>query len=144
MRVTQTISIGSLRINAMSNSSILQVGTSGAIKSHTEDIKEYVSPTQAETYTEGKITKELSPMFKKEGLPVEEVNAPPFPATPSNAGTPPSAQTPPAAQTPPSVFPPLDATAGAGSSGAQEGRASAPKRHVIQLPNLYDPETFKT
>ncbi|PWK05041.1 spore germination protein GerPB [Tumebacillus permanentifrigoris] len=71
MRVTQTISIGSLRINSMSNSAIFQVGTSGAIKARSEDIKEYVTPAQADKKLESKVTKELKPHFKKEGLPLE-------------------------------------------------------------------------
>lgn len=77
MRVTQKISIGTLRINSMSNSSIVQVGTSGSIKSHAEDIKEYIPQQQAEQKLENKITKEVKPILNKEGLPVEE--AAPFP-----------------------------------------------------------------
>ncbi|MCX7570034.1 hypothetical protein OS242_08655 [Tumebacillus sp. DT12] len=82
MRVTQKISIGTLRINSMSNSSIVQVGTSGSIKSHAEDIKEYIPQQQAHQKLESKITKEVKPILNKEGLPVKE--AAPFPP---NAGT---------------------------------------------------------
>lgn len=78
MRVTQKISIGTLRINSMSNSSIVQVGTSGSIKSHAEDIKEYIPQQQAHQKLESKITKEVKPILNKEGLPVEE--AAPLPA----------------------------------------------------------------
>jgi spore germination protein PB len=71
MRVTQTISIGTLRINSMSNSSIVQIGTSGAMKARSEEITEQVTPSQADKAVENKITKEIKPMLKKEGLPVE-------------------------------------------------------------------------
>ena len=84
MRVTQTISIGSLRINSMSNTSILQIGTSGSMKSRSENINEYIPQAQADQKLEGKIDKELKKELPKEGLPVE----PPRPPGPQNGTTP--------------------------------------------------------
>jgi hypothetical protein len=71
MRVTQTISIGKLSINSMSNSSILQVGASGAIKTRSEEITEVLSQQQADQKLEQKVTQAVEPILKKEGLPVE-------------------------------------------------------------------------
>ena len=76
MRVTQTISIGSLRINSMSNTSILQIGTSGSMKSRSENINEYIPQAQADQKIEGKIDKELKKELPKEGLPVEPTGSP--------------------------------------------------------------------
>ena len=80
MRVTQTISIGSLRINSMSNTSILQIGTSGSMKSRSESINEYIPQAEANQKLEGKIDKELKKEMPKEGLPVEPPR-PPGPPT---------------------------------------------------------------
>ncbi|HEU4964360.1 MAG TPA: spore germination protein GerPB [Bacilli bacterium] len=85
MRVTQTISIGSLKVNSMSNSSILQIGASGAIKARSEDIKEIIPQSQADQTMEGIVTKEVKPILEKEGLPVE----PPGGAKAAKAGQPP-------------------------------------------------------
>lgn len=71
MRITQTISIGRLTINTMSNSSVLQVGASGAIKAHSETITENIPQPVADQKLEKKITKEVKPILNKEGLPVE-------------------------------------------------------------------------
>jgi spore germination protein PB len=86
MRVTQTISIGSLRINSMSNTSILQIGTSGSMKSRSESINEYIPQAEANQKIEGKIDKELKKEMTKEGLPVEPPR-PPGPQTGTQPGT---------------------------------------------------------
>jgi hypothetical protein len=70
MRVNQSISIGSIRINSMSNTSIVQIGASGAIKARSEDITEQVSQTTADKKLEQKITKEVKPLLEAEGIPV--------------------------------------------------------------------------
>lgn len=85
MRVTQTISIGSLRINTMSNSSILQVGASGSMQARAKEIREFVTPAQAEQKLETIVSKELNPIFEKEGLPLEDVNHSPTSTTPPPA-----------------------------------------------------------
>jgi len=71
MRVTQSIKIGNLRINSMSSSSILQIGTSGAIRARSQEAKEQVTPAQAEQKLEGMITNSLQPLMEPQGLPVE-------------------------------------------------------------------------
>ncbi|ARU61628.1 hypothetical protein CBW65_11845 [Tumebacillus avium] len=71
MRVNQTIRIGSLSVNTMSNSSILQIGTSGAIKARSEEITEQITQAQANQVVEDKIHKEIAPILNAEGLPPE-------------------------------------------------------------------------
>lgn len=111
MRVTQTISIGQLRINSMSNSSILQVGTSGAIKARSEELTEVIPQQQADQKIEGKVTQELKPMMEPEGLPVE-----------------PAGQTGQAGQTPQAGQPggETKAETPAGQQGTQAGTQGAP------------------
>ncbi|MGZ4112931.1 MAG: spore germination protein GerPB [Tumebacillaceae bacterium] len=72
MRVTQTISIGTLRINSMSNSSIVQIGTSGAVKTRSEEITEVIPQTEANQKLEDKIYKSVKPKLKKEGIPTAQ------------------------------------------------------------------------
>jgi spore germination protein PB len=71
MRVTQKISIGSIRINSMSNTSIVQIGTSGAIKARSETTTEEVTQEVADQKVEKKIEKAVKPELKKEGLPMD-------------------------------------------------------------------------
>ncbi|TCP55666.1 spore germination GerPB [Tumebacillus sp. BK434] len=70
MRVNQTIRIGSLTVTGMSNSSIVQIGTSGAIKARSEQITEQITQQQADQTVEDKIHQEIEPMLNAEGLPV--------------------------------------------------------------------------
>jgi spore germination protein PB len=71
MRVNQTIRIGKIEINSLTNSSILQIGTSGAIKAQSEQIDEHISQQQADEVVENKIHSEIEPMLREEGLPIE-------------------------------------------------------------------------
>ncbi|ASS76386.1 hypothetical protein CIG75_16445 [Tumebacillus algifaecis] len=74
MRVNQTIRIGSITVNTMTSSSILQIGSSGAIKARAEVITEQVTEQQAHEILENKIHQELEPILKQEGLPVATEN----------------------------------------------------------------------
>ncbi len=78
MRVNQTIKIGTIQINAMSSSSVLQIGTSGAVKARSETITEEVTPTQAEQMLEDQIHSQIEPELKKEGLPIETAEEEPL------------------------------------------------------------------
>jgi spore germination protein PB len=71
MRVTQKISIGSIRINSMSNTSIVQIGTSGAIKARSETTTEEVTQEVADQKMEKKIEKAVKPELQKDGLPMD-------------------------------------------------------------------------
>lgn len=70
MRVNQKISIGSIRINSMSNSSIVQIGASGAIKARSEDITEQVDQATATKKMEKKVIQEVMPLMEQQGLRV--------------------------------------------------------------------------
>jgi spore germination protein PB len=72
MRVTQTISIGTLRINSMSNSSIVQIGTSGAVKTRSEEITEVIPQQEANQKLEKKIYDNVKPHLAKEGIPTQK------------------------------------------------------------------------
>jgi len=72
MRVQQRISIGTLRINSMSNSSIIQIGASGSMKARAKEINEYVPASEANQKIEGQIQQAVQPLMQEQGLLTED------------------------------------------------------------------------